>query len=175
MDKILDFKELFFGNLSEYKKTMISLFESLRGISATTFWSIDESEAKGMSAILVMSITDLILDSLDEVLENFYSNDLITFEFPYLIESKEMIACLLMSPMYESDDYLNLAITLFSDIFTLLEVKLLLFDGYDMEIEAPDYILEEYSQERDRYVTKFEENRNQFLKLVQGESEIKFE
>ena len=42
MDKILDFNELFFGDLEEYKKLIIGLLESLKVVSATTLWSITE-------------------------------------------------------------------------------------------------------------------------------------
>ena len=88
-----------------------------------------------------------ILNSLDKISDNLYGNDLITKEYPFFVESKEMIECLLMDPIYESEEYLNLAITLFSDFFTLLEVKLLLFDGCNIELEAPEHVLREYDKE----------------------------
>jgi len=72
-----------------------------------------------------------------------------------------------MDPIYESDTYLNLAITLFSDFFTLLEIKLLLFDGCSIEIEAPNQVLLEYDKELDKYLTRLDNYRDEFMELHQ--------
>lgn len=165
MDKILDFNELFFGNLSEYKQIVISLLESLKNITPTTYWSMDEECQKGLSTIMTMEIINLILDSFDKIADNLYSNDLVTHEFPFFIETKEMIECLLLDPIYESDEYINLAINLFSEFSTLLEVKLLLFDGCTIELEAPDCVLEEYDKEMKKYVEKFDKYRDEFIAI----------
>ena len=115
-----------------------------------------------------MDIIKIILDSLDKVSDNLYSNDIITHEYPFFIEIKEMIECLLLDPIYESDYYLNLAITLFSDFFTLLEVKLLLFDGCSVEIEAPNHVLLEYDKELDEYMARLDKYRDEFMNLHQS-------
>ncbi|MDO5826521.1 MAG: hypothetical protein Q4Q22_09075 [Methanosphaera sp.] len=165
MDKILDFNELFFGDLEEYKRLVISLLESLKIVSATTLWSITEDTPKGLSTIVTMDIMDTILDSLDKISDNLYANKLITHEFPIFVETKEMIEILLTDPIFDSDDYLNFAITLFSDFFTLLEVKLLLFEGCNYEIEAPQHVLDEYDKELDKYFVKFDGYKDYFIKL----------
>jgi hypothetical protein len=165
MSKILDFNELFFGDLTEYKKLIIELLESLRIVSPTTFWSMDASTKKGLSTVVTMEIINIILDSFDAVSDNLYSNTLMAHEFPYFVETKEMVECLLMDPIYESDEFLNLAITLTSDFFTLLEVKLLLFDGCQTEIEAPQNVIEEYDRELDNYFKRFNNYRDEFMEL----------
>ena len=165
MDKILDFNELFFGDLEEYKKLIIGLLESLKVVSATTLWSITEDTPKGLSTIVTMDIMEIILDSMDKISDNLYTNKLIAHEFPIFVETKEMIEILLTDPIFDSDEYLNFAITLFSDFFTLLEVKLLLFDGCNLEIEAPQHVLDEYDKELDRYFIKFDEHKDYFIKL----------
>ncbi|RAP53885.1 MAG: hypothetical protein BZ137_05265 [Methanosphaera sp. rholeuAM130] len=165
MDKILDFNELFFGDLEEYKRLVISLLESLKIVSPTTLWSITEDTPKGLSTIVTMRIMDIILDSMDKISDNLYANTLITHEFPIFIETKEMIEILLTDPIFDSDDYLNFAITLFSDFFTLLEVKLLLFEGCTLEIEAPQHVLDEYDKELDKYFVKFDGYKDYFIKL----------
>ena len=165
MSKILDFNELFFGDLTEYKKLIIELLESLRIVSHTTFWSMDASTKKGLSTVVTMEIINIILDSFDAVSDNLYSNTLMAHEFPYFVETKEMVECLLMDPIYESDEFLNLAITLTSDFFTLLEVKLLLFDGCQTEIEAPQNVIEEYDRELDNYFNRFNNYRDEFMEL----------
>lgn len=165
MDKILDFNELFFGDLEEYKKLIIGLLESLKVVSATTLWSITEDTPKGLSTIVTMDIMEIILDSMDKISENLYTNKLIAHEFPIFVETKEMIEILLTDPIFDSDEYLNFAITLFSDFFTLLEVKLLLFDGCNLEIEAPQHVLDEYDKELDKYFIKFDEHKDYFIKL----------
>lgn len=165
MDKVLDFNELFFGDLEEYKKLIISLLESLKVVSATTLWSISEDTPKGLSTIVTMDIMEIILDSMDKISDNLYTNKLIAHEFPIFVETKEMIEILLTDPIFDSDEYLNFAITLFSDFFTLLEVKLLLFDGCNMEIEAPQHVLDEYDKELDNYFIKFDEYKDYFIKL----------
>ena len=165
MDKILDFNELFFGDLEEYKKLIIGLLESLKVVSATTLWSITEDAPKGLSTIVTMDIMEIILDSMDKISENLYTNKLIAHEFPIFVETKEMIEILLTDPIFDSDEYLNFAITLFSDFFTLLEVKLLLFDGCNLEIEAPQHVLDEYDKELDKYFIKFDEHKDYFIKL----------
>lgn len=165
MDKILDFNELFFGDLEEYKKLTISLLESLKVVSATTLWSITEDTPKGLSTIVTMEIMEIILDSMDKISDNLYTNKLITHEFPIFVETKEMIEVLLTDPIFDSEEYINFAITLFSDFFTLLEVKLLLFDGCNLEIEAPQHVLDEYDKELDRYFIKFDEYKDYFIKL----------
>ncbi len=165
MDKILDFNELFFGDLEEYKKLIIGLLESLKVVSATTLWSITEDTPKGLSTIVTMDIMEIILDSLERISENLYTNKLIAHEFPIFVETKEMIEILLTDPIFDSDEYLNFAITLFSDFFTLLEVKLLLFDGCNLEIEAPQHVLDEYDKELDKYFIKFDEHKDYFIKL----------
>lgn len=165
MEKILDFNDLFFGDITEYKKLVISLFESLKNITPSSYWSMDTDSEKGLSTIMGMEIINLILDSLDKVSDNLYSNDIITHEFPFFVESKEMIECLLLDPFYESDEYINLAITLFSDFFTLLEVKLLLFDGCSIEIEAPDHVMYEYDKELDKYMKRLDAYRDEFMEL----------
>ena len=76
-----------------------------------------------------------------------------------------MIECLLLDPFYESDEYLNLAMTLFSDFFTLLEVKLLLFDGCSIEIEAPYEVLTEYDKELDSYMIRLDKYRDEFMEI----------
>ena len=165
MEKILDFNDLFFGDITEYKKLVISLFESLKNITSSSYWSMDTDSKKGLSTIMGMEIINLILDSLDKVSDNLYSNDIITHEFPFFVESKEMIECLLLDPFYESEEYINLAITLFSDFFTLLEVKLLLFDGCSIEIEAPDHVMYEYDKEVDNYIKRLDAYRDEFMAL----------
>lgn len=165
MEKILDFNELFFGDLDEYKKLIVSLLESLKVVSPTTLWSITEDTQKGLSTIVTMDIMNLILDSLDMISDNLYSNDLITHEFPIFVETKEMMEVLITDPIFDSEEYLNLAITLFSEFCTLLEVKLLLFDGCDLEIQAPLHVLEEYDKELDKFFIKFEEYKDEFIKL----------
>ncbi len=165
MDKILDFNELFFGDLEEYKKLIIGLLESLKVVSATTLWSITEDTPKGLSTIVTMDIMEIILDSMDKISDNLYTNKLIAHEFPIFVETKEMIEILLTDPIFDSDEYLNFAITLFSDFFTLLEVKLLLFDGCNLEIEAPQHVLDEYDKELDKYFIKFDEHKDYFIKL----------
>jgi len=165
MEKILDFNELFFGDLEEYKKLVISLLESLKIVSPTTMWSITEDTPKGLSTIVTMDIMGIILDSMDKISDNLYSNDLITHEFPIFVETKEMIEIVLTDPVFDSEEYINFAINLFSDFFTLLEVKLLLFDGCSFEIEAPDHVLEEYDKELDKYIVKFDEYKDEFIRL----------
>ena len=165
MEKILDFNDLFFGDITEYKKLVISLFESLKNITPSSYWSMDTDSKKGLSTIMGMEIINLILDSLDKVSDNLYSNDIITHEFPFFVESKEMIECLLLDPFYESEEYINLAIPLFSDFFTLLEVKLLLFDGCSIEIEAPDHVMYEYDKEVDNYMKRLDAYRDEFMAL----------
>lgn len=165
MEKILDFNELFFGDISEYKKLIISLFESLKNVTSASYWSMDTECQKGLSTIVGMDIINLILDSLDKISDNLYSNDIITHEYPFFVEIKEMIECLLLDPFYESDEYLNLAITLFSDYFTLLEVKLLLFDGYAIELEADEKVLKEYDSELDNYMQRLDKYRDDFISL----------
>lgn len=165
MDKILDFNELFFGDINEYKKLIMSLLESLKNVTPASYWSMDTECQKGLSTIISMEIINLILESLDKVSDNLYSNDIITHEFPFFVETKEMIECLLFDPIYESEDYLNLAITLFSDFFTLLEIKLLLFDGCSIEIEAPNHVILEYDQELDNYMKRLDNYRDEFINI----------
>ncbi len=165
MDKILDFNELFFGDLEEYKKLIVGLLESLKVVSPTTLWSITEDTEKGLSTIVTLDIMNLIMESLDMVSNNLYSNDLITHEFPIFVETKEMIEILITDPIFDSDEYLNLAITLFSEFCTLLEVKILLFDGCELEIQAPKHVLEEYDKELDSFLIKFEEYKDEFMRL----------
>ena len=129
---------------------------------------MDAECQKGLSTTVAMDIINIILDSLDKVSDNLYSNDIITHEYPFFIEIKEMIECLLLDPIYESDYYLNLAITLFSDFFTLLEVKLLLFDGCSVEIEAPNHVLLEYDKELDEYMARLDKYRDEFMNLHQS-------
>ena len=66
---------------------------------------------------------------------------------------------------FDSDEYLNLAITLFSEFCTLLEVKILLFDGCELEIQAPKHVLEEYDKELDSYMERLDKYRNEFIAL----------
>ncbi|MBE6487568.1 MAG: hypothetical protein E7Z86_02535 [Methanosphaera stadtmanae] len=165
MDKILDFNEMFFGDLEEYKKLIVGLLESLKVVSPTTLWAITEDTEKGLSTIVTLDIMNLIMDSLDMVSNNLYSNDLITHEFPIFVETKEMIEILITDPIFDSDEYLNLAITLFSEFCTLLEVKILLFDGCELEIQAPKHVLEEYDKELDSFLIKFEEYKDEFMRL----------
>lgn len=165
MDKVLDFNDMFFGDLTEYKKLIISLLESLKIISPTTFWSMDSSSKKGLSTIITMQVIDLILDSFDKIADNLYANDMTTHEFPLFLETKEMVECILLDPIYESEKYLNLAIALSSDFFTLLEMKLLLFEGCRSEYEAPPHVLEEYDKELDNYLERFNKYRDEFIEL----------
>lgn len=165
MDKILDFNELFFGDITEYKKLITSLFDSLKNVTSATYWSMDIETKKGLSTIVAMEIINIILDSFDKISDNLYANDLITHEFPFFVEIKEMIECLLLDPFYESDEYINLAITLFSDYFTLLEIKLLLFDGCSIELEADDKVLREYDLELDKYMLRLDHYRDEFIAL----------
>ena len=165
MDEILDFDEIFFGNLDEYKKLVIGLLESLKEVTPSTFWSMESDEVKGLSTIMTIKIIELVLNSLDKVSDKLYCTNLVTHEFPFFVETKEMIELLLLDPFYESDDYINLAITLFSEFFTLLEVKLLLFGGCSMEIEAPVEVMLEYDMELDKYLDKFDKYKDDFIKL----------
>lgn len=165
MEKILDFNELFFGDLEEYKKLIVGLLESLRVVSPTTLWSITEDTQKGLSTLVTLDIMNIILDSLDMISNNLYSNDLITHEYPIFVETKEMIEILITDPIFDSDEYINLAITLFSEFCTLLEVKLLLFDGCEVELQAPQHVLDEYDKEMDKFFIKFEEYKDEFMKL----------
>jgi hypothetical protein len=165
MEKILDFNELFFGDLEEYKKLIVGLLESLRVVSPTTLWSITEDTQKGLSTLVTLDIMNIILDSLDMISNNLYSNDLITHEYPIFVETKEMIEILITDPIFDSDEYINLAITLFSEFCTLLEVKLLLFDGCEVELQAPQHVLDEYDKEMDKFFIKFEEFKDEFMKL----------
>lgn len=165
MEKILDFNELFFGDLEEYKKLIVGLLESLKVVSPTTLWSITEDTQKGLSTIVTLDIMNLIMESMDMVSNNLYSNDLITHEFPIFVETKEMIEILITDPIFDSDEYLNLAITLFSEFCTLLEVKILLFDGCELEIQAPKHVLDEYDKELDSFLIKFEGYKDEFMRL----------
>jgi hypothetical protein len=70
-----------------------------------------------------------------------------------------------MDPIHEDNVYLNLAIDVFSEFFTLLEVKLLLFEGCLHEIEASDEIIDEYDKELNNYVERFKKYRNKFIEL----------
>ena len=165
MEKILDFNELFFGDINEYKKLIISLLESLKDVTSASYWSMDTECQKGLSTVVAMEVINLIMDSLDQVSDNLYANDIITHEFPFFVEIKEMIECLLLDPIYESEKYLNLAITLFSDFFTLLEVKLLLFDGCSIELEAPKHVMEEYDKELENYMERLDKYRDEFIAI----------
>ncbi|RAP46176.1 MAG: hypothetical protein BZ135_04230 [Methanosphaera sp. rholeuAM6] len=165
MEKVLDFNELFFGDINEYKKLIISLLESLKDVTSASYWIMDTECQKGLSTVVAMEVINLILDSLDKVSDNLYANDIITQEFPFFVEIKEMIECLLLDPIYESEKYLNLAITLFSDFFTLLEVKLLLFDGCSIELEAPNHVLEEYDKELENYMERLDKYRDEFIAI----------
>ncbi|OED30893.1 hypothetical protein [Methanosphaera sp. WGK6] len=165
MDKILDFNDMLFGDLTEYKKLVVSLIESLKIVTPVTFLNMGSSSQKGLSTIIVREVVDLILDSFDKIADNLQANDLISHEFPLFLETKEMVECLLMDPVYDSEMYLNLAMTLTSEFFTLLEVKLLLFDGYAMEVEAPGHVLEEYDKELDKYLVKFDQYKAEFIEL----------
>lgn len=166
MDMILDFNDLFFGDLNEYKRLIISLLESLKLVTPTTYWTLDTDSTKGLSAIIIMEILDLIFNSLDKVADNMYSNDMVTQEFPIFLEIKEIIECLLNEPIYESDEYINLAISIFSDFFTLIEAKLLLFDGCSIELEASQEVLDEYDKEFENYIERFERDKSEFLSLL---------
>ena len=88
MDKILDFNNLFFGDITEYKKLIISLFDSLKNVTSATYWSMDTDTPKGLSTVVAMEIINLILDSFDKISDNLYSNDLITHEYPFFVEIK---------------------------------------------------------------------------------------
>ena len=66
---------------------------------------------------------------------------------------------------YECDEFINLAITLSSEFFTLLEIKLLLFDGYSMELEAPQEVLDEYDKELNNFIHRFNNYKDEFTKL----------
>lgn len=165
MDNNLDFNDMLFGNIKEYNKLIISLLESLKNVTPQTFWNMDHSSKSGLSTIISMEIIDLILDSYDKIADNLYSNDLATQEFPFFLETKEMVECLLLDPFYESEEFLTLAINLSSEFFTLLEVKLLLFEGYSLEIEAPQEVLDEYDKELDSFVERFDKYKDQFIQL----------
>ena len=165
MEKSLDFNEIFFGDIKEYNRLIISLLESLRNITPITFWNMDQSESDDLSTTIALEIIDLILESYEKVADNLYSNDLAVHEFPIFLETKEMIECLLMDPFYECDEFFNLAITLSSEFFTLLEIKLLLFDGYSMELEAPQEVLDEYDKELNNFIHRFNNYKDEFTKL----------
>ena len=109
MEKILDFNELFFGDLEEYKKLIVGLLESLKVVSPTTLWSITEDTEKGLSTIVTLDIMNLIIESLDMVSNNLYSNDIIT--------------------------------------------------------QAPKHVLDEYDNELDSFLIKFEGYKDEFMRL----------
>ncbi len=167
MDKVLDFDKKLFGNLTEYKQLIVNLLESLKVITPVTFWDMQSSTNKGLTSIIMTEIIDIVLDSYDKIADNLYSNDLVSHEFPYFIEVKEMVECLLSDHVYDNDDFINLAIALSSDYFTLLEVKLLLYEGYTSIIEVPDHIVDEYSKELDQYIERFDKYRDDFIKLYE--------
>ena len=107
MEKSLDFNEIFFGDIKEYNRLIISLLESLRNITPITFWNMDQSESDDLSTTIALEIIDLILESYEKVADNLYSNDLAVHEFPIFLETKEMIECLLMDPFYECDEFID--------------------------------------------------------------------
>ncbi len=162
--KTLDFNEPFFGDLHEYKDLSINLMNSLKNISYDDTLS-EETGSNDLLTDMVLNITDMIMDNMDQISENLYSNDLITHEFPLFLEAKEIIQWVLMDPIHEDNVYLNLAIDVFSEFFTLLEVKLLLFEGCLHEIEASDEIIDEYDKELNNYVERFKKYRNKFIEL----------
>lgn len=165
IDKILDFDENFFGNLEEYKNLIISLLETLKHVTPPTLWSIAEESPSGLTTDVTLGIMNIIFDSFDKVSDNLYQNKLIRHEFPLFVETKEMIEYLITDQIYESDEYINLSITLFSEFFTLLEVKLLLFEGYQMEFQAPPEVIDEYDKELAKYMDKLDNYKTQFLEL----------
>ncbi len=165
MDKSLDFNKILFGNVTEYKQLLTSLLESLKNVTPETYYDMAGSSNKGLSTIVVMDIINTILDSFDVISDKLYTNDLVVHEFPIFIELKNMVECLLVEPIFETDDYINLAIRLSSDFFTLMEVKLLLFEGYTNEVEAPVHIIDEYDKELDKYLERFNECRDEFINL----------
>lgn len=165
MQRSVDFNETLFGDIKEYNKLITSLLESLKNVTPSTFWNIDQSSSDDLSTMIAVEIIDLILESYEKVADNLYSNILASHEFPIFLETKEMIECLLMDPFYETDEFLNLAINLSSEFFTLLEIKLLLFEGYAVEIEAPQEVLDEYDKELESFIVRFNKYKDQFTKL----------
>ena len=165
MDEALDFSKKLFGNISEYNKLISSLLESLKNVTGDTFWEMGTSQHKGLSTIITMDIINTVLDSYDLIAENLYGNDLVVQEYPIFLEIKEMVECLLLDPIYENDDYLNLAISMSSDFFTLIEIKLLLYQGYEFELEAPDHINDEYDKELHKYLDRFDNYRDEFIEI----------
>ncbi|MCD7782018.1 MAG: hypothetical protein LUG89_04935 [Methanosphaera sp.] len=165
MDKALDFSDKLFGNIAEYNKLITSLLESLKNVTLDTFWEMGSPQQKGLSTIVTMDIINTILDSYDVISERLYGNKLVLHEYPIFIETREMVECLLLDPIYENDDYLNLAIALSTDFFTILEVKLLLFEGYEHELLAPKHVINEYDKELDKYLERFDEYRNKFIEI----------
>ncbi len=165
MDESKELNRELFGDVTEYKNIITNLLESLKLVTPETFYDMASSSSKGLSTLVVMDIINTILDSFDIVSDNLYSNNLVVHEFPIFIEIKNMVECLLLEPIYESDDYLNMAIRLTSDFLTLMEVKLLLFDGYFNEVEAPDHIRDEYDKELDNYLERFNECRDEFIEM----------
>lgn len=165
MNQFLDFNDGLFGNISEYKQIIVSLLESLKSMTPETFWNTQIDGKKGLSALLYMEIMDLVIDSYRAIADNLYANKLVAYEFPYFIEVKEMVESLLNEDLSMDDSYLNLAINLSSDFFTLLEVKLLLFSDYDSILTVPDEVMDEYEKELEKYINQFDKYRDEFIKM----------
>lgn len=174
----LDFNNKLFGNITDYKKLIISLLEALKSMTPETFWNIKLEGKKGLSSILVMEIIDLILDSYSEIADAMYADKMVAQEFPYFIEIKEMVECILLDNFYEEEEYLNLAIDLSADYFTLLEIKILLIDECTNPIEVPDQVMDEYLAEFSKYIKQFNISRDKFIaiydQIYDGEDDISF-
>lgn len=164
MEQALDFDDGVFGNIHEYNQLITGLFETLKSVTAETFWNMHVDGKKGLSTIIAMEIIDLILDSYSEIAECFYANENIAQEYPYFVEIREMIECLLSDHFYDNERYLNLAVNLSSDFFTLLEVKVLLFEGKGV-LSVADDVMDEYINEFTKFIEKFNNYRDEFIEL----------
>lgn len=175
MNQFLDFNDGLFGNISEYKQIIVNLLESLKSMTPETFWNTQIEGKKGLSAILYMEIIELITDSYRSIADHLYANKMVAYEFPYFIEVKGMVESLLSEDLSLDDSYINLAINLSADFFTLLEVKLLLFGDYDSILTVPDEVMDEYEKELEKYIEQFEKFRDEFIKIYDKKEYYNFD
>ncbi|MDO5851968.1 MAG: hypothetical protein Q4Q23_05730 [Methanobacteriaceae archaeon] len=164
----LDFKSQekpFFGNISLYHKICMDILTTLLSLSEYNI-SLIENESKDIVSLMVINLTNNILDSLDFISDNFRANSLIVNEYPLLIEIKQMIDYLLMDPYSAGDKNINLAMDIFSDFFKLIEIKFLLLKDYNYEWQAPNEVINEYDLEIENFVIRLDDYRKRFEEIV---------
>lgn len=122
-----------------------------------------------------MEIIELIIDSYRSIANQLYANKMVAYEYPYFIEVKEMVESLLNEDLSLDDSYINLAINLSADFFTILEVKLLLFGDYDSILTVPDEVMDEYEKELEKYIKQFEKFRDEFIKMYDQKEYYNFD